>query len=44
MSNSPEWSSMTCVDVEILVVFSLLARQGKARLGRCVSDEVSQQG
>ena len=43
MSTSLEWSSMTCVDVELPVVVWLLARQ-EARLGRCVSDEVSQQG
>ena len=39
-----EWSSMTCVDVELPVVVWSGCWRGKARLGRCVSDEASQQG
>jgi hypothetical protein len=34
MSDSLEWSSMTCVDVELPVVVWLLARQGESRVLR----------
>lgn len=41
LSNTLEWSSMTCIDVELPVVVWLLVRQGETR-SFCVSDEVSQ--